>query len=230
MTVTRTLTALFTIGAAVALTAQTPQPPPAQPPVSQQPDAIAATITGAPGLPPKIAVPDFIPLSSDPDTVAAAKALGPVLWDDLNFEREFYLIPRDTYRSIPQPASPDQVALDRWKELGADGVVVGSIRKGPSGYVVKIRQKDPSIGFNLEMITREPLKIPIFTEKYWVTFDDSYSPFPARDLAKTVKFVNRNPPKKPMPATAGMSPAEQLKQEDDNNRLSVEWARTNLAM
>ena len=33
MTVTRTLTALLTIGAAVALTAQTPQTPPAQPPV-----------------------------------------------------------------------------------------------------------------------------------------------------------------------------------------------------
>ena len=139
MTVTRTLTALLTLGAAVALTAQTPQTPPAQPPVSQQPDAIAATITGAPGLPPKIAVPDFIPLSNDPDTVAAAKAIGPVLWDDLNFEREFYLIPRDTYRSIPQPATPEQVALDRWKELGADGVVVGSIRKGPSGYVVEVR-------------------------------------------------------------------------------------------
>ena len=53
-----------------------------------------------------------------------------MLWDDLNFEREFYLIPRDTYRSIPPPASLDQVALDRWKELGADGVVVGTIREG----------------------------------------------------------------------------------------------------
>ena len=31
------------------------------------------TINGAPGLPPKLAVPDFIPLSSDAETVAAAK-------------------------------------------------------------------------------------------------------------------------------------------------------------
>ena len=30
------------------------------------------------------------------------------------------MIPRDTYRSIPQPASLDQVPLDRWKELNAD--------------------------------------------------------------------------------------------------------------
>jgi TolB protein len=140
MTLTRFLTAAFSVGAAAAIMAQTPQAPPNPPPtVQQQPDVISTTIVGAPGLPPKIAVPDFIPLSNDPDTVAAAKAIGPVLWDDLNFEREFYLIPRDTYRSIPQPASPDLVALDRWKELGADGVVVGSIRKNASGYVVEIR-------------------------------------------------------------------------------------------
>jgi TolB protein len=124
--------------ATMALTAQT-QPPaaPQQPP--RQPTEIELVINGAPGLPPKIAVPDFIPLSNEPETVAAAKTVGEVLWDDLNFEREFYLIPRDTYRSIPAATSTDQVALDRWKELGADGVVVGSIRKGPNGYVVEVR-------------------------------------------------------------------------------------------
>ena len=139
MTVTRSLTALLTLGAVVALAAQTPQPPPPQPPSTQQPEAITTTITGPPGLPPKIAVPDFIALSTDAETVAAAKAMSQTLWDDLNFEREFYLIPRDTYRSIPQATSADQVALDRWKELGADGVVIGTIRKGPSGYVVEVR-------------------------------------------------------------------------------------------
>jgi len=116
-----------------------------------------------------------------------------------------------------------------------DGFLLSEVPLGDGfldlkAMVAKIRQKDPNIGFNLEMISREPLKIPIFTDKYWVTFDDSYSPFPARDLAKTFKLVNRNPPKKATPATAGMSPADQLKQEDENNRLSVEWARKNLAM
>jgi TolB protein len=138
MTLTKFLTAALSLGAAAALVAQAPQPP-AQPPSTQQPDVISTAIVGAPGLPPKIAVPDFIPLTNEAETVAAAKAIGEVLWDDLNFEREFYLIPRDTYRSIPQAASTEQVALDRWKELGADGVVVGSIRKGPTGYVVEVR-------------------------------------------------------------------------------------------
>jgi TolB protein len=139
MTLTRFLTAAFSVGAAAALVAQ--QTPPPAPPASQQqqPSEIRTTIVGAPGLPPKIAVPDFIPLSNEPETVAAAKTIGEVLWDDLNFEREFYLIPRDTYRSIPQPPSVDRVALDRWKELGADGVVAGTIRRGPSGYIVEVR-------------------------------------------------------------------------------------------
>ena len=49
-------------------------------------------------LPPKIAVPDFIALTHRcREQVAAAKTIGQVLWDDLNFEREYYMIPRDTY-------------------------------------------------------------------------------------------------------------------------------------
>ena len=65
-------------------------------------------------------MPPFIALTNDAETQAAAKIVGEVLWDDLEFEKEFYMIPRDTYRSIPQPASLDQVPLDRWKELDAD--------------------------------------------------------------------------------------------------------------
>lgn len=129
--------------ATLALGAQQ-APPPQPPPVSQS--EVVIRITGAPGLPPKYAVPDFIALSPDAETAAAAKAIGQVLWDDLNYEREFYLIPRDTYRSIPQPASLDQVPLDRWRELGADGVIVGSVRKTGNGVVVQVRLLDVATG------------------------------------------------------------------------------------
>src|SRR5687767_1591072 len=115
--------------ATLALGAQSAPPaqPPAQPP--RQQSVVDIKITGAPGSPPKFAVPDFIAMSSDAETVAAARLMGQVLWDDLNFEREFYLIARDTYRSIQQPASIDAVPVDRWKELGADGVIAGSVQK-----------------------------------------------------------------------------------------------------
>jgi TolB protein len=114
------------------------QNPPPQPP-QQQTNVVTTKITGDPGLPPKLAVPDFIALSSDAETVAAAKLIGQVLFDDLNFEREFWLIARDTYRTIPQPASLTDVPLNRWKELDADGVLVGSVRKNGNNLVVQVR-------------------------------------------------------------------------------------------
>jgi TolB protein len=120
------------------------QQPPAQPP-SQSEVRIVISGSGV-GLPPKLAVPDFIPLSNDADTVAAARTIGEVLWADLNFEREFYLIARDTYKSIAQPPSLDRVPLDRWRELGADGVVVGSVQKTGNGVVVQMKLLQAATG------------------------------------------------------------------------------------
>ncbi len=96
--------------------------------------------------------------------------------------------------------------------------------------VKKLRQKDPNMALDLETITRDPLKIPVFTDKYWATFDDSYSPLPGRDLARTLTLVKKNPPKKPLPKTSGLSPAEQLKLEDENNLASIQYARENLGL
>ncbi len=57
--------------------------------------------------------------------MAAARIITNVLWDDLNFEREFSFIPRDVYATIPAAKSLDDVPLDRWHELNADGVIAG---------------------------------------------------------------------------------------------------------
>ena len=135
--------AISAASAAFVLAAQD-QPPPAGPP--RQSGEISLTINGAPGLPPKYAVPDFIALTNDPETVAAAKTIGQVLWDDLNFEREFYLIPRDTYKSIAPPSSIDQVPLDQWKQLGADGLIIGTVRKTATGVTVQVRLLDVATG------------------------------------------------------------------------------------
>ncbi len=133
-----------TFAATAALLSAVPQEPPAAPP--RQSDQIVLTINGAPGLPPKYAVPDFLALTADAETVAAAKTIGQVLWDDLNFEREFYLIPRDTYRSIPAATSIDQVPLEQWKQLGADGLIVGTVRKTAAGITVQVRLVDVATG------------------------------------------------------------------------------------
>ncbi len=91
---------------------------------AQQPSEIELVISGDPGTPPRYAVPDFVALT--PDAAEVAKTLGQVLWDDLDFEREFYLIPRDTYATVPAARTPEQVPFASWRELGADAVVFGT--------------------------------------------------------------------------------------------------------
>ena len=94
--------------------------------------------------------------------------------------------------------------------------------------VALLREKDPNMIFNLEMITRDPLKVPVFSEKYWATFDDDYSPLPGRDLAATLKMVRMNPPRFPTPRTGGMTPEEHMNYEDSINRKCIAYAREHL--
>lgn len=115
---------------------QQPPPPQQQPP--QQPPEITITITGGGGAP-HYAVPDFLPLAGDAETMAASKTIGQVLWDDLQFERDLDMIPRDTYASIPVARSATDVPFDRWLELGADGLVIGTVQKLATGMRVEVR-------------------------------------------------------------------------------------------
>ncbi len=92
--------------------------------------------------------------------------------------------------------------------------------------VDKLRQKDPNMVFDLEMITRDPLKVPIYTQKYWATFED----IPARQVARIMEIVEKNPPKKPLPTVTGLSPAAQAKLEEEYNLACIRYARQNLAL
>jgi TolB protein len=116
--------------------AQTPQTPP------QQPNEVRTDIIGDSGAPPRLALPAFIPLSNDAETVAAAQLVTNVLWDDLNFEREFAFIPRDVLNTVPTPKSLDDVPFDRWRELNADGVIAGTVQRSGSGFLVRVRLFD----------------------------------------------------------------------------------------
>ncbi|MBM3806680.1 MAG: hypothetical protein FJW22_00635 [Acidimicrobiia bacterium] len=108
-------------------------------PTPPQRTAVEVTLTGEGGAQTRLAVPDLIALSNDQETQDAARVIGEVLWNDLNYEREFYLIPRDTYKTIPSAASMDTVPFDRWRELGADGVVSGIVQRAASGVRVELR-------------------------------------------------------------------------------------------
>jgi TolB protein len=134
---TALLTLALIAGLGLALAARPQTPPP------QQPTDVATTISGeGSGTPPRFAVPPFIALSSDAETTAIARTIGDVLWDDLNFEREFAFIPRDVYATIPAAKSFDDVPFERWRELNADGVIVGTVQKLGNGFQIQVRLFD----------------------------------------------------------------------------------------
>ena len=111
----------------VTTAGQSPQP--------SQRDEVDLIIGERIGTPPSFAVPDCLPLTPDEATAEAARTIAQVLWDDLEFEREFRMIPRDVYRTIPVARSLLDLPFDRWQELGADGVVSCTVEATATGQI-----------------------------------------------------------------------------------------------
>jgi sugar phosphate isomerase/epimerase len=123
-----------------------------------------------------------------------------------------------------------------FKDIGVDfyedGILLSEVPFGEGhldlkAIVERFQKKDPKMLFQLEMLTRDPLKVPIFTDQYWKVYDER-SPAPARDLAMLVQWIRNHPPKKPLPRITGLSPAEQLALEDKLNQQCIDYARANL--
>jgi sugar phosphate isomerase/epimerase len=93
-----------------------------------------------------------------------------------------------------------------------------------------LRKTDPNMLFCLEMITRDPLQIPVYTDKYWATFNDPSSLIPGSDLAKVLKMVKDHSWKTPLPHVTGLSKDERAKLEERYNRECIDYARQQLNM
>jgi sugar phosphate isomerase/epimerase len=116
-------------------------------------------------------------------------------------------------------------------EESADGFLLAEVPLGEGFLDLKrivqvLRKGRPEVRFNLEMITRDPLRIPCLSEGYWTTFAD----VPGRDLARTLALVRRHARKKPLPRVRGLSQAEQVAAEERNVRRSLAWARERLGL
>ena len=81
-----------------------------------------------------------------------------------------------------------------------DGFLLSEVLLG-DGYldlkraISLVQQHRPKAHFSLEMITRNPLKVPCLTDEYWVTFPDRNGLY----LARTLKFVQTHKSAKPLP-------------------------------
>jgi sugar phosphate isomerase/epimerase len=120
------------------------------------------------------------------------------------------------------------------KDMGveeyADGFLLAEVPLGLGVLDLKktiatLRKANPKIRLNLEMITRDPLKIPCLTEKYWATL----ARVPGRDLGRMLALVRRHQKKEPLPRISAMSEAKQREAEERHVRVSLEYARKELA-
>ncbi len=88
-----------------------------------------------------------------------------------------------------------------------------------------LRAAQPHVRFNLEVITRNPLKVPCLAEKYWATFPAQSG----RDLARTLRFV-RSRGVKTLPQIDSLPADERVKREMENIVQSLAYAREQLEL
>ncbi len=97
----------------------------------------------------------------------------------------------------------------------------------PLKQIVKVLRKvRRDIPLCLEMITRDPLKVPYKTDKYWATY-------PQRDDARIQKFERGVLSKawtKPLPRISGLNNEQALAVENDNIRKCAEYAKAHLGI
>ena len=89
-----------------------------------------------------------------------------------------------------------------------------------------IAKSRPHTKLTLEMITRNPLKIPCLTEKYWATFPHRSGEF----LAHALTMVRANKPRKRLPQPESLDPAARRKMEEDNVANCLAYARETMGL
>lgn len=117
-------------------------------------------------------------------------------------------------------------ALQHYRE----GFLLGDIPLGQGSFDMKrivaiIKKAKPNVRFALELITRDPLKVPCLTDEYFSTMPTSA----AIDLARTMRFV-RDHPAKHLQQVSSLLPEKQLQLEDANIAASLQYAQMELAI
>ena len=88
-----------------------------------------------------------------------------------------------------------------------------------------LKRAKPDIRLMLELITRDPLKVPCLSDKFWATMPH----VSGNDLARTLRFVREHPAKS-LQEVGSMSLDKQVELEDANIAASVKYAREELAL
>jgi hypothetical protein len=89
-----------------------------------------------------------------------------------------------------------------------------------------LREARPEVRFNLEVIARNPLRVPVLTPRYWATM----SGVPATDLARTLRTVRAKAPRGPLPMVSSLPLEQQVECEQRIVADSLTYAREHLGL
>ena len=111
-----------------------------------------------------------------------------------------------------------------------DGFLLADVRLGQGFLDLKrmvaiLREKCPQLDFSLELITRDPLEVPCFTEDYWATF----AAIAGHELARTLRTV-RGHAAVELPNVGRLSMEAQAAMESENVKESLAYASTELGL
>lgn len=89
-----------------------------------------------------------------------------------------------------------------------------------------VRAVNPAARFNLEVITRDALNVPIYTDAYWNVFPNR----PAAELAEFCQYLKSRCASSDFPRISALPPDRQVLAERENITASVAFARTTLKL
>lgn len=114
-------------------------------------------------------------------------------------------------------------------ESYADGFLLSEVPLG-EGYLdikaIAAAVRKTKAKFTLEMITRNPLKIPCLTDMYWATFPDRDGIY----LARMLRSVRDRKRRQSLPTVDQLPKSSQLQLEEDNVRQCLHYAREQLGL
>lgn len=148
----------------------------------------------------------------------------------------------DTGNSIALLEEPQAVveAYAPWtvtthlKDMGVeeygDGFLLSEVPFGQGflnlpSIVATIHKHRPAARLNLEMITRDPLRVPCLTDGYWATMSE----LRASELAAALARVRRHKFPGTLPVVSTLSHRQQLEREAENVGVCLRYAAQKLA-
>jgi sugar phosphate isomerase/epimerase len=113
-------------------------------------------------------------------------------------------------------------------EVADDGFLLAEVPLG-SGFldlsriIDRVSSANPRACFNLEMITRDPLRIPCLRDAYWATFEG----VPGVDLARTMRLVHQHAsPQNGLIRTSRLTDNERIAKEQEHVEASMNMMKS----